>query len=299
MTPRLAVLGAVVLAAAACGRGIPAPDVQLIGGPGAADGRFATPRSMAWDPGGLLYVVDKSGRIQKFDGTGGFLKAWSLPAIERGRATGLAVGPGGDLWVADTHYQRVLRYSPEGALLGQFGSEGRGPGQFIYPVGLAAAPDGTLYVSEFGGNDRIQVFTPEGKLLRGWGRYGEEPGEFKRPQGLALAGDRLYVADAANHRVQVFTPDGKFIGSWGDLRYPYSVSVDAGGNVLVAEYGRHRVSRFGPDGAPLGSAGGAGAGPGELNTPWAAVAAGDRVFVSDSGNHRVQLWPASRLGGRR
>ncbi len=298
MIRRLALIGAAVIAAGCGGSAAPPPPVGLIGGPGSIDGRFATPRAMAWDPAGWIYVVDKTGRIQKFDAAGKFVKAWSTPAIEKGRPTGLAAGPRGELWVAATHYHRILRYSPEGALLGEFGSEGSEPGRFIYPVGLAAGPDGALYVSEFGGNDRIQVFTPEGKLLRGWGKYGEEPGEFKRPQGLALSADRLYVADAANHRVQVFSLDGKFVGSWGDLRYPYSVSVDSDGNVLVAEYGRHRVSKFKPDGAPLGTAGRAGSEPGELNTPWAAVAAGDRVFVVDSGNHRVQSWPAGWLGAR-
>src|SRR2546430_12627858 len=47
-----------------------------------------------------------------------------------GRPTGLTVDPKGELLVADTHYHRVLRYSPEGTLISQFGSEGSGPGRF-------------------------------------------------------------------------------------------------------------------------------------------------------------------------
>ncbi len=177
-------------------------------------------------------------------------------------------------------------------------TEGIAAGQFIYPVGLAIAGDGTIFVSEYGGNDRIQVFAADGRLLRSWGRYGEADGEFKRPQGLALAGERLYVADAANHRIQVFMPDGTFVMSWGDVRYPYSVAVDADGNVLVAEYGRHQVSKFRPDGTRLATAGGPGSGPARLDTPWAAVPAGERVFVVDSGNHRVQVWPRAMLEAR-
>lgn len=284
-----------IVLVAGCGRAeatVPA-DVVTIGGPGSFEGRFATPRAIAWDPKGFIYVVDKTGRIQKFDRGGRFVKGWSTPAIEKGRPTGLAVDPRGDLVVADTHYHRILRYSPDGELRGEFGSEGTGPGQFIYPVGLAVAGDGTIFVSEFGGNDRIQMFTSDGRLRRQWGRYGDGPGEFRRPQGLALAGDRLYVADAANHRVQAFAPDGTFTGSWGGLLYPYSVAVMRDGSVLVAEYGRHHVARFSPDGRPLGAVGSVGSGPGELNTPWAAVPGEDRVFVVDSGNHRVESWPAS------
>ena len=268
--------------------------VLVIGGPGAGTGRFATPRAAAWDPAGRLYVVDKSGRIQRFDAQGRFEHTWRTPSIEKGRPTGLAVTQDGTVLVADTHYHRILKYDADGKLLAEFGKEGTGPAQFIYPVGLAVAPDGTIYVSEFGGNDRIQVFTPEGRLLRGWGKYGDGPGEFKRPQGLALGGDRLYVADAANHRVQVFTLEGRFLNSWGDLRYPYSAAIDVDGAVLVVEYGRHCVARFRPDGSLVGRAGEAGAAPGELNTPWDAVASERGVFVVDSGNHRVQLWTAER-----
>jgi DNA-binding beta-propeller fold protein YncE len=272
--------------------------IRTIGGPGADAGRFAWPRASAWDPRGFLYVVDKTARIQKFDLTGRLVKVWSTPANEKGRPTGITVDAKGELLVADTHYHRVLRYSSEGQLLAEFGSEGSEPGKFLYPTCVAIGPDGSLYVSEYGGTDRIQVFTPEGKLIRTWGSYGKEPGQFDRPQHLAISGEKIYVADAANHRIQVFTLEGKLLTSWGDLKYPYSVSIDAQGNVLVAEYGRHRVTKFGPGGNPLAFAGQPGTGSAELNTPWAAFPiGGDLIAVVDCGNHRVQLWPAKLLGG--
>lgn len=289
----------ILVLAAGCARAAPpesAPQIRTIGGPGSEDGKFATPRATAWDPRGFLYVVDKTARIQKFDGEGKLLRVWSTPASEKGRPTGLTVDPGGDLLVADTHYHRILRYTSEGVLVREFGSEGSAPGQFLYPTGVAIGPDGSLFVSEYGGSDRIQVFTPEGTLIRTWGSYGKENGQFDRPQGLARAGDRLYVADAANHRIQVFTLNGTFLMTWGDLLYPYSVAVDPQGNILVAEYGRHRVSKFSPQGVRLASSGSPGTGPLELNTPWSAIPIGnDRIAVVDSGNHRVQLWPAKLL----
>jgi len=272
--------------------------IQSIGGPGSEAGRFATPRASAWDPRGFLYVVDKTARIQKFDAAGKFLLSWNTPESEKGRPTGMLVDSKGELWVADTHYHRILHYSAEGVLLSEFGSEGIGAGQFQYPTGIAISAEGLIFVSEYGGNDRIQVFTRDGKVLRAWGSYGAGPGQFERPQGIAIAGDRVYVADAANHRIQVFSLKGEPLLSWGDLKYPYSVSLDGDGNVLVAEYGRHRVSKFTPDGRPLASAGRPGTGPAELNTPWSAIPiGGDRIAIVDSGNHRVQLWPANLLRG--
>jgi DNA-binding beta-propeller fold protein YncE len=274
----------------------PASDIRTIGGPGSDEGKFATPRATAWDPRGFLYVIDKTARIQKFDASGKFLRGWSTPENEKGRPTGITVDPRGEVLVADTHYHRVLRYSSEGTLLSEFGSEGSKPGEFLYPTCIAVGPDGSLYVSEYGGSDRIQVFSPEGKLLRAWGSYGKEPGQFDRPQSVAIAGERIYVADAENHRIQVFTLEGKLLAAWGDLKYPYSVSLDARGDVLVAEYGRHRVSKFSPDGRPLAAAGKPGTGPADLNTPWSAIPiAGDRIAIVDSGNHRIQLWPSKLL----
>jgi DNA-binding beta-propeller fold protein YncE len=291
--------GILALILAGCGAsGGEDPAVRVIGGGGVSPGRFTLPRAAAWDPAGHLYVVDKSGRVQCFDASGAYERGWSTPAVEKGRPAGIAWDPKGTVLVADTHYHRILRYTPEGKLVAEFGAEGKGPGQFIYPTGLALAADGTIFVSEFGGNDRIQVFTPEGKFVRGWGRYGEGEGEFKRPQGITLRGDRLYVADAANHRIQVFTPEGTFVRAWGGMKYPYGVSVDDQGNVLAAEYGSHRISKFSPEGELLAHAGQAGAEAGDLNTPWGVVAAGRSLYVVDSGNHRIQLWPAERLRPR-
>jgi DNA-binding beta-propeller fold protein YncE len=273
--------------------------IRTIGSPGSDEGRFATPRAVAWDPRGFLYVVDKTARIQKFDSDGKFLKTWSTPSSEKGRPTGLTVDPKGDVLVADTHYHRVLRYSSEGELISEFGVEGSEPGQFLYPTCIAVAPDGSLYVSEYGGSDRIQVFTPEGKYVRGWGSYGKDPGQFDRPQSIAISGDVIYVADAANHRIQVFSLDGQRLRGWGDVKYPYSVSLDPQGNVLVAEYGRHRISKFSPEGAPIAVTGKPGTAPGDLNTPWSAIPiGGDRIAIVDSGNHRIQLWPAKLLEAR-
>jgi DNA-binding beta-propeller fold protein YncE len=278
---------------AGCGRAAEGPArTDGIGGPGSSDGRFATPRAAAWDPRGFLYVVDKTARIQKFDRNGAFLLSWSTPASEKGRPTGIAVAAGGDVLVADTHYHRILRYRPDGAPAGGFGRLGQGPGEFLYPTGIACHADGTIFVSEYGGNDRVQAFSPEGRPLRSWGRYGDAPGEFKRPQTLAVSNGLLYVADATNHRVQVFDLDGRPRAVWTDLYYPYGVTAEPDGTLLVTEYGRHRVTRFSPEGVALARAGSPGSGAVQLNTPWNAVALGDgRIAIVDSGNHRIQLWP--------
>ena len=71
----------------------------------------------------------------------------------------------GDIYVADTHYHRVLIFSAAGEPIGSFGSFGQGDGEFIYPTDIAFSGDGRIFVSEYGGNDRISAFTEDGEFL--------------------------------------------------------------------------------------------------------------------------------------
>jgi DNA-binding beta-propeller fold protein YncE len=280
---------------AASDAALPPGLIALWGAPGQGDGEFTKPRAVAADGRGHVYAVDMTGRIQKFTEDGRFLLAWRTPAIARGRPTDIECDRDGNVIVADTHYQTIRIYSPEGKELRSWGSEGKGPGQFIYPCGVAVDREGFIYVAEFGGNDRIHKFTPEGAAVAVWGSYGDGPGQFNRPQDLAVADDgTLVVADSCNHRIVTLGPDGAFRSAWsgeGDaaLRYPYDVLIDRDGNLLVCEYGNNRVQRFSRGGKPLGTWGGPGAEPGRFNAPW-DVAAGtdDRVFVADTMNHRLQ-----------
>ena len=149
------------------------------------------------------------------------------------------------VYVADTHEFRVIdsRRRGGGRPLRHLRA---GAGAFTYPTDVAFGPDGTLYVSEYGGNDRIQVFGPDGTLRSVIGRFGEGPGEFNRPQSMVVdpAGERIYVADSCNHRIQVLAPDGEVIRiiggvgrSPGSLHYPYDLVLLEDGSLLVSEFG--------------------------------------------------------------
>lgn len=271
------------------------PEVLTVyGGLGTEPGRLNRPRAVT-EAGGVVYVLDLTDRVQAFDlATGSFLRLWHLPDIRQGRPQRILAEPGGTLLVADTHYGRVLRYDAQGTLLSQWGSIGKGPGSLYYPVGLLCLPGGRIAVSEYGGEDRIQVFTPEGRFLEAWGGPGPEPGRFQRPQDLTAGPDgTVYVADAANQRVQAFSPEGRFLRTIGDgaLSYPYDVAVDAEGRLLVLEYGAHRVSFWTPEGRRLGATGG----PGCLASPWALRIAGDgTLLVTNSDHHRVERWKLPR-----
>ncbi len=273
---------------------------RIIGGRGLTSGLFVEPRGIAVAGDGTIFCVDMTGRVQVLSGTGDILSVWMTPSVEKGRPEGLAIDGSGNILVADTHYGRVIKYSPEGKELLVIGGPGEGPGQFVFPLAVAMSPTGDVFVSDYGGReDRVQRFSAEGKFISGWGVRGTAPGEFRRPSGLAIDGDsRVYVADTGNHRVQRFTVEGKFIDCWGSegtgpgqLSYPYDLALTSDGTVVVCEYQNCRVSEFSREGEFMRWWGGGGSEPGRFAMPWCiASGPGGDVYVSDTRNCRIQVF---------
>lgn len=276
------------------------------GSEGLRDGSFLRPRAIGVH-GGRVYVVDTTGRVQIFDRDGVFLGMWKVPESDNGTPTAVAFGvyrrdgTGARVLIPDTHYSRILEYSPEGELLEQWGSYGQGEGQFVYPTGIVESPSGLFYISEYGEDaEQVQVYDAERRYLRQWGSHGGDAGQFNRAMAIAMGpSEVLYVADTTNHRVQCFDTEGKLllvIGEAGEargqLKFPHDIAVAPDGSLLVCEYGAHRISRFEPDGRFVGAFGGPGRAAGMFNSPrGVAVSEQGEVYVADTDNHRIQRFP--------
>jgi ABC-type Fe3+ transport system permease subunit/streptogramin lyase len=190
-----------------------APDGRLLaqwGRHGTNVGELYFPRAVAVAADGDVFISEYGvvERVQRFapDGAacrGAFGRRGTAPG-EFNRAEGLAVGPDGLLYVADSCNHRVQVLRPDGAFVRLFGRAGAGPGELGYPYDVAVARDGRVYVCEFG-NSRVQVFDREGRSLAVFGGPGAAPGRMNNPWSLALddAGD-LHVADSLNHRLLRF-----------------------------------------------------------------------------------------------
>jgi len=274
---------------------------QIIGERGGGAGQFNKPRSVGVDGNDNIYVVDMTGRVQKFSPTGDFLLSWQMPETDKGKAKGMATDRDGSLLLIEPHYTRVNHFSPDGRLVRQWGVNGTNAGQLIFPRAVAVAPDGAIWVSEYAFAERIQKFGPGGtNFLLSVGGPGTGDAEFNRAEGLGVdAAGRVYVADSCNHRIQVFSADGAFLRQYGrpgnqpgEMSYPYDIRIDAAGRQFVCEFGNSRIQVFDVNDRLIEVIGGAGREPGQFSTPWAiALDSEGNLIVADSLNHRVQkLW---------
>ncbi|MBN1817170.1 MAG: hypothetical protein JW828_07390 [Sedimentisphaerales bacterium] len=296
-------LGITLLGSSGCeesGSHRPARVVNSFGRTGRGPCEFAYPRVIEITEKEELYVCDKTGRIQRFTGEGVLLGSFTMPQIETGLPVGMSMGPDGNLYVADTHYHRVMVFTPNGQILREFGAFGETDGCFIYPTDIAFDRDGRIFVSEYGGNDRISVFTPEGHFLFCFGEFGDGQGQFSRPNALCMdpGNDVLYIVDSCNHRIAVYTPQGnliRYLGAVGrepgQFRYPYDLTLMNDGTLVVCEYGNNRIQLLDSNGGCRRIYGGPGREPGQLAYPWGVVVdRRDRAYIVDAGNDRIQVW---------
>jgi DNA-binding beta-propeller fold protein YncE len=272
------------------------------GSPGLQPGQFVRPRGLAVSHPPLaeeVYVVDFAGRIQVFDLDGKYLRGWQTPSIINGRPGGISIAPDGNVLVPDSHYQRLLVYTPTGQIVREIvgTTEQGGLGPFGYISDVVQDREGNLFMAEFGDVNRVRQLSPAGLHLGAFGTAGDGPGQLARPRGLALGPrQEIVVADSCNHRLQIFARDGRLLRSIGragtgpgEFSYPYKVAVAPSGDIIVAEFGNHRVQRLTWDGKPLAQWGRVGRGPGCLAQPWGvAVDSRGRVYIADTENHRIQ-----------
>lgn len=323
--PPAVALGLLALLLAGCERvsteSAPISERATYGQTGRSPGQFVYPRGIDADSESI-WVVDKSARVQRFDVADGAVTAgFATPESELGKPTGVTVAPGpaGEevLYIADTHYHRILIYEIPArgqtpTLLGSFGEYGPGDGQFIYPTDVAVltGSDGgveRIYVSEYGGNDRVSVFDASHAFLFSFGSPDEGEVQFNRPQSLGIEPelDEVIVVDACNHRIGRFTLDGELVdwigapetagGEPGAFAYPYGLSLPGNATALFSEYGNGRVQHIDLEtGESLGLFGVPGRGEGKLMNPWGVALIDDIVYVLDSGSDRVVSFKAPR-----
>jgi DNA-binding beta-propeller fold protein YncE len=168
---------------------------------------------------------------------------------------GIAVGPDGDVVVADMMNNRVLRFGADGVFKSVIGKptaiKGKArAGELEEPSGVAVDRQGFVYVADTW-NGRIQKFDPKGKQVA---EYGGVKYTFYSPRNVAvdLQGN-IYVADTGNSQVKVIDPNGKLVKSVGmkgnggeGFNEVFGLAINSKGELFAADPGNRRIHKFGP-----------------------------------------------------
>ncbi len=258
----------------------------------------ATPQvgAVAVGADGSLYIAHHSHRVDRvrpdgvitrFAGTGLFgFSGDGGPATsaQLDRPEGVAVGPDGSVYIADTWNNRVRRVSPDGIITTIAGGGASVANDVpatesqLRPEDIAIGPDGVLYIVDSQTNT-VRGIGPDGIIRRvaGGGTNPLGDGGPARDiafaffvKGIAVAPDgSLYIADTGRHRVWRVGPDGLIRrvagtgtqGGSGDggpalqatISFPFSIAVAPDGGFYILERvgveGRAgRIRRVSPDG---------------------------------------------------
>ncbi len=183
-----------------------------------------------------------------FDGrTGRLIKKWGDKILALPHS--ITVDSKDNVWIADVVLHQVFKFSHDGKLLLKIGERavaGDDTSHFNQPSDVAVAPDGSFYVSDGYGNNRIVKFGPDGKFLLQWGSKGKNAGQFDLPHALTLYRGRVYVLDRENRRVQIFDSQGIYLTEWKGPPFAslQCIKIGSDGLAFVVQMG------FGPDKFP-------------------------------------------------
>lgn len=318
-------------------------DSQLLAGSGTAgatngastSAQFNAPVGVAADYEGNVYVADTSnhrirkvapdGSVTTFAGSGTAGSANGTGAAAQfNNPTDVAIGPMGNIYVADSSNHRIRKITPAGVVTTFAGSGTAGTtngsatvARFNLPRSLAADASGNIYVADTT-NHRIRKVTPAGEVstFAGSGTVGTTNGSataarFSSPDGIALDKDgNAYVADRGNNRIRKVTTDGTVstlagttagsangTGTAAQFTAPRGVAVDAEGNVFVADTGNNRIRKITPAGVvtyvsgsgTAGFANGASTAAQFSGPAGIAISPLGKVYVGDTVNNRIRV----------
>ena len=109
-----------------------------------------------------------------------------------------------------------------------YGRFGQGRGEFWLPGGIAASPEGDVYVADVE-NNRIVRLKNDIDSMR-WigtiGAFGCDSSEFSEPWGVTIGNNnQVWVTDKGNNRIQIFDEKGSFIKQLRNFNAPTAISM--------------------------------------------------------------------------
>ena len=297
------------------------------GGPATA-ARLTLPTDVAVDNAGNVYIVDRGNfRVRKVDTLGTITTiagdgTFGVFGGDGGPATsaqlflpgGVAADNAGNVYIADTHNERIRKVDTSGTITtiagdGDFGFTGDGgpaTSAQVSPSDVALDSAGNVYIA--GGGGRIRKVDTLGTIttIAGDGTFSTSDVALDNAGNVYIVAiDNLIRKVDTLGTISTFAGNGTagFSGDGGPataarLDFPSGIAVDTAGNVYIADRFNHRIRKvdtsgtittiagdgtfgFGGDGGPAFAA--------QLRSPQdVALDTAGNVYIADTLNHRIR-----------
>jgi 4-amino-4-deoxy-L-arabinose transferase-like glycosyltransferase len=212
------------------------------------EGVLGEPFDLAVGQDGRVYVVDPElDSVLVFSSEGRLAERW-------GEGWGLFDPRGvdldleGNVYVANTGANVIVKVSAGGQVLRSYGKTGTGPGALSQPTDVAVDDQGNLYIVDTE-NERIQVLNREGEYLREWSISAANT--FDSPHIVWGRQGLLFLTDPEMGWVYVYDQNGRLVTSWGgkgshggQFSKPVGIGYDQRVSVYVADTYNHRIQKM-------------------------------------------------------
>jgi len=226
------------------------------------EGVFSRAHGLRLDKDGNMWVTDVGAHfVRKYDKDGNTLMTLGTPgtAGEWNEAAGThlfnqpnetALDSEGNLYVVTGHgavEPHVLKFSPDGKFIKQWGSKGTGPGEFFAAHSIEIDANDVLYIA-VRENMRIEIFDTDGNFKDEWkfnamvcGIYLHNDGFMYMTSGFDGEFAKL---DMMGNLLGSLGSSGTGNGQFGEAHY---LVLDAANNVYVADVVNKRVQKYQKD----------------------------------------------------
>ncbi|MCF6246557.1 MAG: NHL repeat-containing protein [Desulfobacula sp.] len=229
------------------------------------------------------------------------IPATKLFEITRGlnEPSDVAVSPRGLIYIVDGVNNKIKIFSSSGKFISSFGKKGKGPGQFLYPLGIDIDQTGKVFIAD-SQNHRVQTFNSKGMVLSQI-NIPSKTSKLSDPTDVAVdeKKNRFYVVDNDNHKVLVYDLSTlNLIKTYGkpgtgkrEFRYPFLMAVDSESYLYIVDVINTRVQVLNSEGLYVTDIGGWGVEKGQFFRPKGiAIDKKNRVYVSDSYMGVIQIF---------
>lgn len=197
----------------------------------------------------VVMKLDSDGRVLMTLGEKGQAGPWDEAGGSRllNQPNDIAVDSTGNIYIAQGHggdSPGVLKFSPDGEFIRQWGSRGFGPGEFVVAHAIEIDDNDIVHVADRE-NMRIQRFDADGNILRPWtfdamvcAMYLHEDGHMYITTGFD---GELARVDMEGNVLGAIGSPGSGNGQFGEA---HALTVDREGNAYVSDVILRRVQKF-------------------------------------------------------